>query len=134
MRHLRDAGGGLDEGGGRGAAACRDRAHGAIQLYHDVTAFQMIASTVITSMQMMVRRPMRFMAWWPISERNFSRSSTLGSQPAEHDMIEARALAATISAAPDALLRFCEAEAEMLIRAHLGVVTALIDALVEKGS
>jgi hypothetical protein len=53
---------------------------------------------------------------------------------ADHDFIEARALASVISAAPDALLRFAEAEAEALIRAHLGVVTALVDALVEHGT
>jgi hypothetical protein len=56
---------------------------------------------------------------------------------AEHDDIEARALASVVCAAPeaiDAFVRYAEAEAEELIRAHLGVVTALIDALVERGT
>lgn len=39
-----------------------------------------------------------------------------------------------ISSSPDALIRFCEAEAEALIRAHMGVATALIGALVERGT
>jgi hypothetical protein len=55
---------------------------------------------------------------------------------AEHDAIEARSIASVICAAPgavDAFLRYCEAEAEALIRAHLGVVTALSDALFEEG-
>jgi len=53
---------------------------------------------------------------------------------AEHDAMEARALASVVCAAPavDALLRYAEAEA--LIRSHLGVVTALINALVEHGT
>jgi hypothetical protein len=56
---------------------------------------------------------------------------------AEHDAIEARALASVVCAAPaavDAFVGYAEAEAEALIRAHLGVVTALVDALVEKGT
>jgi hypothetical protein len=32
------------------------------------------------------------------------------------------------------LLAYCEAEAEALIRAHVGVVQALIDALVDRGT
>jgi hypothetical protein len=55
----------------------------------------------------------------------------------EHDAIEARALASVVCGTPaavDAFLRYAEAEAEALIRAHLGVVTALVDALVEKGT
>jgi hypothetical protein len=57
--------------------------------------------------------------------------------PAEHDRLEARALASVICASPsavDALLAYAEAEAEALIRAHLGVVSALVEALVEKGT
>jgi hypothetical protein len=56
--------------------------------------------------------------------------------PAEHDLAEARALASVIcaSGAVGALLAFAEAEAEALIRAHLPVVTALVDALDEKGT
>jgi hypothetical protein len=56
---------------------------------------------------------------------------------AEHDAIEARALASVVCAAPaavDAFVGYAEAEAEALIRAHLGVVTALVDALVERGT
>jgi hypothetical protein len=53
--------------------------------------------------------------------------------PADHDLAEARALASVIASpqAVPALLAYAEAEAEALIRAHLGVVSALIDALVE---
>jgi hypothetical protein len=56
--------------------------------------------------------------------------------PAEHDLAEARALASVIAApqAVPAMLAYAEAEAESLIRAHLGVVSALVDALVEKGT
>jgi hypothetical protein len=57
--------------------------------------------------------------------------------PAEHDLLEARAFAsvcASPGAAVDALLRYAEAEAETLIRAHLPVVAALIDQLVEHGT
>jgi hypothetical protein len=56
--------------------------------------------------------------------------------PAEHDLTEARALASVIAApqAVPALLAYCEAEAESLIRAHLGVVSALVGALIEKGT
>jgi hypothetical protein len=56
--------------------------------------------------------------------------------PAEHDLTEARALASVIAApqAVPALLAYCTAEAESLIRAHLGVVAALVDALAEKGT
>jgi hypothetical protein len=58
-------------------------------------------------------------------------------QDAAHDLLEARAFAsvcASPGAAVDALLRCAEAEAETLIRAHLPVVTALIDQLVEHGT
>jgi hypothetical protein len=54
--------------------------------------------------------------------------------PAEHDLAEARALASVTCASPSALLRFAELEAETLIRAHLSVVTALIDDLIERGT
>jgi hypothetical protein len=57
--------------------------------------------------------------------------------PAEHDRIEARALAYVVCASPaavDALLAYCEAEAEALIRANIGIVSALTDALLEKGT
>jgi hypothetical protein len=50
---------------------------------------------------------------------------------AEHDKIEARAVAATASASPrsvDAMLAY--AEAENLIRENLNVVLSLVDALV----
>ncbi len=56
--------------------------------------------------------------------------------PAEHDQIEARAFAAVACAAPQAasaLLAYAEAEAAALLSAHLGVVTALVDAVVERG-
>jgi hypothetical protein len=56
---------------------------------------------------------------------------------AKHDAVEARALASVVcaaSAAVDAFVRYAEAEAEALIRAHQGVVTALVDALVENGT
>jgi hypothetical protein len=56
---------------------------------------------------------------------------------AEHDMIEARALASVVCSSPGAIgamLAYAEAEAEALIRAHLPVVTALIDQLVEHGT
>jgi hypothetical protein len=52
---------------------------------------------------------------------------------AEHDEIEARALAETCASNVDALLTFCAAEAESLIRAHLDVVKALVVGLLEKG-
>jgi hypothetical protein len=57
--------------------------------------------------------------------------------PAEHDRIEARALASVICASPaaiDALLAYAEAEARALIEANLDVAEALTDALVEKGT
>jgi ATP-dependent Zn protease len=54
--------------------------------------------------------------------------------PAEHDMIEARALASTISASPDALLSYSQAEAEALIRANIDIVEALTAALVAEGT
>jgi hypothetical protein len=53
---------------------------------------------------------------------------------AEHDKIEARAVAAIACASPrsvDALLAWAECEAENLIRENLGVVLALVDALVD---
>lgn len=56
---------------------------------------------------------------------------------AEHDIIEARALASVICSTAhsiDALLAFAEAEAEGLIRIHMGAVEALIEALVEQGT
>ena len=55
---------------------------------------------------------------------------------AEHDLAEARALASTFAspAAIPAMLSYAKAEAEALIRAHLPVVNALIDALVEHGT
>jgi hypothetical protein len=54
---------------------------------------------------------------------------------AEHDLAEARALASTFAspAAIPAMLAYASAEAEALIRAHMPVVNALIDALVEHG-
>jgi hypothetical protein len=61
----------------------------------------------------------------------------LAPLPAEHDRAEARALACVVCASPaaiDALLAYCEAEAEALIRNNLDVVEMLTDALVEKGS
>jgi hypothetical protein len=70
-----------------------------------------------------------------VCERNFYPDHD--PLPAEHDYIEARALASVVCAAPsavDAFIRFAEAEAEALIRAHLGVVTELVDALVEHGT
>jgi hypothetical protein len=62
--------------------------------------------------------------------------SDLEPLPAAHDLVEARALASVIASpgAVEALLAYCEAEAEALIRAHLGVVKALVDALVELGT
>jgi hypothetical protein len=57
--------------------------------------------------------------------------------PAEHDLLEARAFAsvcASPGAAVDALLAYASADADTLIRAHLPVVTALIDQLVEHGT
>jgi hypothetical protein len=56
---------------------------------------------------------------------------------AEHDRCEAKALASVVCASPaaiDALLAYAEAEAEALIRANLSAVSALTDALVEKGT
>jgi hypothetical protein len=53
---------------------------------------------------------------------------------AEHDKIEARAVAAIACASPrsvDAMLAWAEAEAENLIRDNLNVVLALVDALVD---
>jgi hypothetical protein len=52
---------------------------------------------------------------------------------AEHDEIEARAVAAIACASPrsvDAMLAYAEAEAQNLIRENLNVVLALVDALV----
>jgi hypothetical protein len=57
--------------------------------------------------------------------------------PAEHDRREAEALASVICASPQAipaLLAYCEAEAEALIRANLDIVEALTDALVAEGT
>ncbi len=57
--------------------------------------------------------------------------------PAEHDQAEARAFAAVACAAPGAvgaLIAYAEAEAEALLRAHPIVVTALVDAIEEKGT
>ena len=57
--------------------------------------------------------------------------------PAEHDRIEARALASVVCASPaavDALLAYCEAEAEVLIRANIDIVEALTEALVAAGT
>jgi hypothetical protein len=57
--------------------------------------------------------------------------------PAEHDRMEARALASVVCVSPlsiDALLAYAEAEAEALIRGNLGAVSALTNALVEKGT
>jgi hypothetical protein len=56
---------------------------------------------------------------------------------AEHDKIEARAIAAIACVSPrsvDAMLAYAEAEAEHLIRENLNVVLALVDALVESGT
>jgi hypothetical protein len=53
---------------------------------------------------------------------------------AEHDKIEARAVAAIACASPrsvDALLAWAECEAENLIRENLGAVLALVNALVD---
>jgi hypothetical protein len=53
---------------------------------------------------------------------------------AEHDRVEARAIAAIACASPrsvDAMLAYAEAEAENLIRESLYVVVALVDALVD---
>jgi hypothetical protein len=57
--------------------------------------------------------------------------------PAEHDRREAEALASVICASPQAipaLLAYCSAEAEALIRANQDIVEALTDALVAEGS
>jgi hypothetical protein len=56
--------------------------------------------------------------------------------PAEHDLAEARALASVIASpgAVEPMLKYAEAEAEALIRTHLGVVQALIDALETAGT
>jgi hypothetical protein len=57
--------------------------------------------------------------------------------PAEHDRREARALASVICASPaavDALLVYCEAEAEALIRNNIDGVEALTAALVAEGT
>jgi hypothetical protein len=54
--------------------------------------------------------------------------------PAEHDVIEAMAIASVVSASPAALVTYCEAEAGALIQGNLSVVSALTDALVEKGT
>jgi hypothetical protein len=51
---------------------------------------------------------------------------------AEHDQIEPRTVAAIACASPrsvDAMLAYAEVEAENLIREHLSVVLALVDAL-----
>lgn len=56
---------------------------------------------------------------------------------AERDFMEARALASTVSSskgAIDALLAWAMVEVEALIRSHMGVVAALIDALDERGT
>lgn len=58
----------------------------------------------------------------------------LQMRDAEHDWIEARAFASVVCVAPDAFLRFAAAEAEMLLREHLHVVTVLIDQLSERGT
>lgn len=61
----------------------------------------------------------------------------LSPLPAEHDQAEARAFAAIACAAPSAagaLIAYAEAEAEALLRAHPIAVTALVDAIVEKGA
>lgn len=57
--------------------------------------------------------------------------------PAEHDQVEAAALARVACATPDAvssMLAYCESEAEALIRANLHVVSALVDAIIERGT
>ena len=57
--------------------------------------------------------------------------------PAEHDQIEARAFARIAGSGPravDALLAFAHEEATALLAAHLGVVNALVDTLVETGT
>jgi hypothetical protein len=54
-----------------------------------------------------------------------------------HDQLEARAFASVACASRDsidAMLTYAEAEAEGIIRGQLGVVSALIDALVDKGT
>jgi hypothetical protein len=56
---------------------------------------------------------------------------------AEHDQIEARAFAAVACAAPravGALLAYAEAEATALLIANLGIVRALVGAILETGS
>jgi ATP-dependent Zn protease len=57
--------------------------------------------------------------------------------PAESDFIEATAFASVISSSlssASALVSFAEAEAEALIRAHMGVVEAIADAMAEQGT
>jgi hypothetical protein len=54
-----------------------------------------------------------------------------------HDQLEARALASVACASRDsidAMLTYAEPGAEWIIRGQLGVVSALIDALVDKGT
>jgi hypothetical protein len=53
---------------------------------------------------------------------------------AEHDLIEARALASVVSFAVEPLLEFCKAEAKAILSANRDVLLSLADALVEHGS
>jgi hypothetical protein len=56
--------------------------------------------------------------------------------PTQHDHIEAAAFATVACAAPsavNALLAYAEAEAAALIREHLNVVLALVDAIIDRG-
>jgi hypothetical protein len=54
-----------------------------------------------------------------------------------HDDIEASAFARVACAAPPAvkaLIEYCEAEATALLKSNLGIVRALVDALIERGT
>ncbi|WP_334396463.1 hypothetical protein [Bradyrhizobium sp. AZCC 2289] len=69
--------------------------------------------------------------------RSTTRPRRCSTISAEHDQAEARAFAAIACAAPSAagaLIAYAEAEAEAMLRAHPIVVTALVDAIVEKGT
>jgi hypothetical protein len=54
--------------------------------------------------------------------------------PAEHDAIEALAIASVVSSSPAALLTYCRAEAEALIRANIDIVESLTDSVVAEGA
>jgi hypothetical protein len=53
---------------------------------------------------------------------------------AEHDLIEARALAGVVSFAVEPFLAFCQAEAKVILSANRDVLLALADRLVERGT